>query len=102
MFELSDAFVALPGGFGTFEEILEIITWAQIGIHNKPFGFLNISGYYDKLLDFLDSSVEQRFVRKEHRNMIQVSRSACELLKLFENYEPPTIDKWLDQKYSKA
>jgi len=98
MFELSDAFITLPGGFGTFEEILEIITWAQIGIHNKPFGFLNIAGYYDKLLSFLDSSVEQRFVRKEHRNMIQVSRSASELLELFENYEPPKIDKWLDQK----
>ena len=70
MFGLSDAFIALPGGIGTFEEILEIMTWAQLGLHTKPFGFLNTAGYYDRLADFLDFAVHEGFVKPEYRKIL--------------------------------
>jgi len=98
MFEMSDAFIALPGGLGTFEEILEIVTWAQIGIHTKPCGLLNISGFYDDLLKFLESAVEDRFIWKDHKNMLLFDSSAENLLKKFSNYKAPKIEKWRDRR----
>ena len=96
MFDLADAFIALPGGMGTFEEILEMVTWAQIGFHAKPCGILNICGYYDKLFAFLDNAVEERFIRPEHRNMLMCDVNPAGLFEQFSKYKAPKIDKWLD------
>ena len=93
MAELSDGFIALPGGLGTIEEFFEVVTWAQLGIHPKPCGLLNVEQYYDRLLDFLDHSVEEKFVELEHRSMILVDEKPKGLLKKFETYLPPKIDK---------
>jgi len=97
MSDLSDGFVALPGGMGTFEEFFEVLTWAQLGFHRKPFGLLNAQGYYDALLAFLDHTVAERFVRPEHRTMISVSGDAGELLDLLAAYEPPVVEKWIER-----
>lgn len=98
MSELADAFIALPGGMGTFEEILEVVTWAQIGFHSKPCGVLNVDGYYDKLLAFLDESVKQRFVWQAHREMLMSDISPAGLFEQFANYKAPKLDKWRDRK----
>jgi len=98
MFELSDGFIALPGGFGTFEEILEMLTWSQIGYSSKPCGFLNVNGYYDELIKFFDKSVEMRFVRQEYRDAIIVETSPQKILEKFEKYKPVNIDKWIDKQ----
>lgn len=96
MADLADGFVALPGGFGTFEETLEMLTWAQLGIHRKPCGLLNIDGYFDPLLAFFDHALEQRFIRREHRAMLVVDPSPAGLLDRFGRYEPPAVPKWMD------
>ena len=93
MAELSDGFIAMPGGFGTMEEIFEAITWAQLSFHDKPCGFLNIKGYYNDLIKFLDHSVEENFIVTEHRAMIIIDDDPESLLDKFLNYEPPKIDK---------
>lgn len=80
--ELSDAFIALPGGFGTFEELMEIVTWSQIKIHNKPIILFNIDGYYDKLIDFIDHAISSGFIREENRSIIKVVTSTAECIKL--------------------
>jgi len=98
MFELSDGFLALPGGFGTFEEILEMLTWSQIGYSSKPCGFLNVNGYYDELIKFFDKSVEMRFVKSEHRKAIIVDTDPKKILDKFEKYKPVITDKWVDRK----
>lgn len=95
MAELSDGFIALPGGWGTFEEIFEALTWAQLGFHAKPCGLLNESGYYDHLAAFLDHAIEQQFVRPEYRPMLMVSRSAPDLLDQFAAYRAPSVRKWI-------
>lgn len=96
MFDLSDGFIALPGGIGTIEEAFEIFTWAQLGYHGKPCGMLNVCGYFDILLDFLDHSVNQRFLKKIHREMIIVDENPDGLLKQFESYQAPMEYKWID------
>jgi hypothetical protein len=96
MEELSDGFVVLPGGFGTLEEFLEILTWAQLGIHSKPCGLLNVTGYYDTFLAFLDQTVEAQFVKEENRDLVIVEESAAALLDRFEKYDPPKVKKWAD------
>jgi uncharacterized protein (TIGR00730 family) len=96
--DLADAFVALPGGFGTFEELLEILTWAQLGIHQRPCGLLNVKGYYDGLLAMVDHAVEERFVRAEHRGLLLSASEPAELLDGFEAFEPVTLGKWLDRE----
>jgi uncharacterized protein (TIGR00730 family) len=98
MSDQADAFIALPGGMGTFEEILEIVTWAQIGFHSKPCGVLNVDGYYDKLLAFLDEAVKQRFIWPAHRDMLMCDTTPVGLLEQFTNYQAPIIDKWRDRK----
>ena len=94
--ELSDGFVALPGGIGTLEEFFEIWTWAQLGVHDKPCGLLNIAGYFDPLLAFLDRAVEEKFVRDVYRSMVIVESEPQALLARFEAYQPPKVVKWVN------
>ncbi len=96
MASLSDGFIALPGGFGTLEEFFEVITWAQLGLHTKPCGLLNVNGYYDSLLRFLDTAVERRLLRQENREMMLVAPDAEALLDRMQAYAAPTLTKWLD------
>lgn len=91
---LSDGFIAMPGGFGTLEEIIEVITWGQLGFHDKPCGLLNVAGYFDQLLAFLDHSQAQGFVHAEHRRMLLVADTPAGLLEQFEAYVPPKVEKW--------
>jgi len=95
MADLSNGFVALPGGIGTFEELFEIWTWAQLGYHKKPVGLMDIEGYYTQLLAFLDHSVAEGFVRAEHRGMAIVERDPEVLLDRFAFYEAPVVVKWI-------
>ncbi len=96
MAELSDAFVALPGGAGTLEELFEVWTWAQLGNHAKPCAVLDVEGYYRRLLDFLDHTVEEGFMRREHRDMLVRAESPGELLGKLAAYRAPTVTKWID------
>jgi len=96
MAELSDGFVALPGGIGTLEEFFEIWTWAQLGVHDKPCGLLNIAGYFDPLLEFLDRAVAEKFVRDVHRSMVIVESEPQALLRRFESYIAPKVVKWVN------
>ena len=93
MVELSDGFVALPGGLGTLEEILEVLTWAQLGIHEDPCGLLNVAGFYDGLVDHLDGATEAGFVSPTHRELAQVASDPGALLEAFADYTPPTEPK---------
>jgi uncharacterized protein (TIGR00730 family) len=95
MAQRSDAFVALPGGFGTLEELFEVLTWAQLGLHPKPCGLLNVNGYFDHLLSFLDHCVEEGLLREGHREMLLVADDASELLSRMERYSRPSVEKWL-------
>lgn len=94
MAERSDAFVALPGGFGTLEEIVEMLTWAQLQIHDKPCAVLNVQGFFDRLLAYLDHAVAEGFLRPQHRKMLLVARDPGELLQCFETYRAPALRKW--------
>ncbi|MGH7652128.1 MAG: TIGR00730 family Rossman fold protein [Gemmatimonadaceae bacterium] len=96
MAELADGFVALPGGIGTLEEFFETWTWAQLGMHTKPCGLLNVAGYFDPLLEFLDHAVAEKFVREAHRAMVIVESDPEKLLARFESYEPPRVVKWVN------
>jgi uncharacterized protein (TIGR00730 family) len=96
MAELADGFVALPGGIGTLEEFFEIWTWGQLGMHQKPCGLLNVAGYFDPLLEFLDRAVAEKFVRDVHRGMVVVESDPVVLLSRFESYEPPRVVKWIN------
>jgi uncharacterized protein (TIGR00730 family) len=100
MADLADAFVALPGGLGTLDELAEILTWGQLGLHSKPVGVLNVAGYFDKLLDFLDSAVAERFVPPEHRATILTDAEAPALLDRFAQYVAPALPKWIDRETS--
>ncbi len=100
MAELSAGFIALPGGLGTLEEFFEVLTWAQLGLHPKPCGLLNVSGYYDRLLEFLDLTVEERFVKSQHRALVITSTSPTDLLERLETHRPPQIEKWIDRASS--
>lgn len=97
MFDLSDAFVALPGGIGTLEELFEMMTWAQLGIHTKPCALLNIEGYYDKLIEFIEFSVKQRFIKAEHRNLLITANTIMDLMRQLIAYKGALIDKWIDR-----
>jgi uncharacterized protein (TIGR00730 family) len=93
MAELSDGFIALPGGLGTIEEFFEILTWAQLGIHKKPCGFMNVEGYYDRMIEFIDYAVREEFIGPGGRSLVLVDDEPAELLQKFQDYRPPTIDK---------
>ena len=98
MAELSDGFIALPGGIGTFEELFEIWTWAQLGFHHKPIGLLNISGYYDHLIQFLDHVLAEQFVKQETRDLLMVESDPDVLLDRFINYQAPPVIEWLSKE----
>jgi len=93
MAALADAFIALPGGLGTIDEFFEALTWAQLGMHAKPCGLLNVCGYYDRLVEFLDHIVEQQFVQAAHRHMVLIADEAEALLDAFAAYRPPRSNK---------
>jgi uncharacterized protein (TIGR00730 family) len=95
MADLSDGFIALPGGLGTLDEFFEIATWAQLGIHTKPCGLLNVAGCFDKLIAYLDHTVAEQFVKPQHRELILVDRDHRRLLQRMRAYESPIIEKWI-------
>ncbi|RLQ20871.1 TIGR00730 family Rossman fold protein [Seongchinamella sediminis] len=95
MAELADGFIAMPGGFGTLEELLEVLTWSQLGFQQKPCGVLNVAGYFDMLTGFLDHAVEQQFVKPVHRRMLLVAADSEQLLARMADYKPPVVDKWI-------
>lgn len=96
MHELSDGFMALPGGYGTLEELFEIITWGQLGLHQKPVGVLNCGGFFDSMLQFLDTMVSQGFLKHENREMLLVDDTAEGLLEQMRNYAPLITPKWIE------
>ncbi|BBU47098.1 putative cytokinin riboside 5'-monophosphate phosphoribohydrolase [Pseudomonas putida] len=98
MAELSDAFIALPGGLGTLEELFEVWTWGQLGYHAKPLGLLDVNGFYDKLGGFLDHIVEEGFVRQQHRAMLLLAQQPDELLNGMDSFIAPVAPKWVDKK----
>jgi uncharacterized protein (TIGR00730 family) len=98
MANLADGFVALPGGLGTLEELCEILTWAQLGIHQKPVGLLDVDGYFQPLLRFLDHIVYECFMRPEHRAMVLVEEEPGSLIEVIRRYQPAEQKKWLDQE----
>lgn len=95
MAEHSDGFVALPGGAGTLEELFEVWTWGQLGLHRKPCGFLNINGYYDQLITFLDHQTNEGFMKPVMRNMVKLAETPQDLLMQFDSYDPPATPKWI-------
>jgi len=98
MNELSDAFIALPGGFGTLDEFFEILTWSQLGIHGKPSGLLNVSGFYDSLLAMLDHAVNERFLRPAHRELVIADIDADSLVQRLAAFAPVATGKWANAK----
>jgi uncharacterized protein (TIGR00730 family) len=98
MSDLSDAFIALPGGFGTLEEFCEVLTWSQLGLHAKPCGIVNVLGYYTPLLAMLDHAVEERFLKPQNRALVLARDTPLELLKAFEDWRPVHVEKWLDRE----
>ena len=96
MVELADAFIAMPGGFGTLEEFCEVLTWAQLGLHRKPHGLLNVEGFYNPLLAFFDHAVEQGFVRPVHRELVLAEADSGRLLDSLAKAHLPSLNKWID------
>jgi len=97
MNELSDAFITLPGGFGTLEELFEIVTWAQLGLHRKPIGLLNINGFYDDLLSMLKKMTAKGLLKEENLEILLVANNIEELLKLMHNYKARPVPKWMNK-----
>jgi uncharacterized protein (TIGR00730 family) len=97
MADLSDAFIAMPGGFGTFEEFCEVLTWSQLGIHKKPCGLLNVEDYYSPLLAMFDHAVTERFVREENRTLVLADQTVEGLIAKLHAYQPTSIEKWIDR-----
>ena len=97
MADLSDAFIALPGGFGTLEEFFEVLTWSQLGIHRKPCGLLNAAGFYDGLLAFFEHARDERFIRDAHRALVLDDTDPERLLDRLAAFEPPVVQKWIDR-----
>jgi len=97
MSDLSDGFVALPGGWGTLEEFFEVLTWAQLGFHRKPCGLLDVAGYYERLLAFVEHGFDEGFVRREQRAMISVASSPAGLLDVMAAYRAPFVEKWIER-----
>lgn len=94
MIELSDAFIALPGGFGTMEELFEVMTWAQLALHKKPIGLLNVDGFYEPFMDLIEGMISRGFLKEEYRKLILIDTDATKLIAKLEAYEPLKNDKW--------
>lgn len=97
MAELADGFIALPGGLGTLEEFAEVVTWTQLGFHQKACGLLNIEGFYNGLLAFLDRAMEDKFIRPEHRKIVLSGKNPGELIEQMIQFEVPYVEKWIDK-----
>lgn len=97
MNDLCDGVIALPGGFGTLEELFEMLTWAQLGLHKKPIAILNIDGFYDSLIQLTETMVEKGLLKEANQKMLLVSDDIDDLLKQMKNYTPPTTGKWIDK-----
>jgi uncharacterized protein (TIGR00730 family) len=95
--ELSDGFLAMPGGLGTLEELFEVWTWGQLGLHRKPYGLLEVNGFFAPLLHFLDHAVTEGFIRQEYRDLLVVDDDAPALLTRMEAMHPPALPRWLDR-----
>ncbi len=95
MVDLSDGFVALPGGYGTLDELCEALTWSQLGIHARPCGVLNVDGYFDALLALFDHAVREGFVREAHRGLVLEASEPAALLDVMARFQPPTTEKWI-------
>lgn len=100
MADLADGFIALPGGWGTWEELFEILTWGQLGLHRKPCGLLNVDGYFDPLLELMAHAVEEGFVRAEHGSTLACETSPDALLASLARHVPPRVEKWIDRASS--
>jgi len=98
MADISDAFIALPGGFGTLEEFFEVLTWSQLGLHRKPCGIVNVLDYFTPLLEMLDHAVEERFLKAQNRALVLARQTPTELLQAFEEWRPVHVEKWLDRE----
>lgn len=97
MNDLCDGVIALPGGFGTLEELFEMLTWAQLGLHKKPIAILNVNGFYDALITLLQTMTEKRLLKEVNREMLLVSDNIDDLLDKMKNYVAPTVGKWIDK-----
>lgn len=97
MHELSDGIIALPGGFGTMEELFEMLTWAQLGLHQNPIGILNIDGYYDHLFRFFEHMTQEKLLKDKYNTLVLKSNSINDLLKQMHNYQPIEVEKWIDK-----
>ncbi len=98
MADLADAFLALPGGFGTWDEFCEALTWSQLGLQRKACAFLNIEGYYDPLLTMVQRAAQEGFIRAEHRELLLVDTDPGRILERLQNYEVPYVPKWVDRE----
>jgi hypothetical protein len=98
MHELSDGVIALPGGYGTLEELFEMLTWGQLGLHAKPIGLLNIDGFYDDLVALADTMTRRGFLKEENRRMLLIDQNAEDLLAQMRQYRPPTAPKWITKE----
>ncbi|MCX6268593.1 MAG: TIGR00730 family Rossman fold protein [Bacteroidetes bacterium] len=94
---LSDAFIALPGAYGTLDELFEVLTWNQLGIIHKPIGLLNIDGFFNPLLQMLDHAVTEKFLRPEHRNMLLTGDNFVQLMQDLDHYQPVVAEKWIER-----
>jgi uncharacterized protein (TIGR00730 family) len=95
MAELSDAFIAMPGGFGTYEELFEALTWTQLGLHKKPCGLLNVAGFYDPVIRFIDHAVAEQFIRPQHRAALLVEQDPARLIDALRSVTLPEVPKWI-------
>jgi len=95
MAELADGFIALPGGYGTLEEFCEVLAWSQLGYHRKPFGLLDVAGFYAGMLEFFDHATREGFIRPQHRELVMVEEDAEKLLRRLKNFQPPAEVKWV-------
>lgn len=93
--EISDGFIALPGGLGTLEELFEVLTWSQLGFHKKPCALLNVDHYYAGIFNFLNHAVEEQFIKSIHRDMLLIEEDPSKLLEAMNQYNPPAVDKWI-------
>jgi uncharacterized protein (TIGR00730 family) len=98
MEEISDGIITMPGGFGSMDELFEILTWGQLGLHQKPVGILNVNGFYDHLLKQMDVMVEEGFLKKENRDLLVVDENIDALLEKMQNYNPKYAEKWLKKE----
>ncbi len=98
MHDLCNGVIALPGGFGTLEELFEMLTWGQLGLHHKPVGLLNINGFYDPLINLIQSMVDKEFLKETNQQMLLISNNAEDLLKKMETYTPPAVGKWINKE----